>query len=126
MRKHLTILLGAFLVCWASYGFADDGPTIEAVTETAAFPTREMGSIAAIGDSITEAFNAAYSEFESCRYMDNPEYSFSTNTSSNTTVSIAERAIAYKGSGVATANFGPTEPGCLTAMTRRKLRRPGR
>ena len=70
------------------------------------FPTRVLGSIAAIGDSITQAFDAQYSDFVSCRYTDNPEYSFSTNTTSNTTISIAERAIAYKGSGVATANFG--------------------
>jgi lysophospholipase L1-like esterase len=70
------------------------------------FPTRAIGSIAAIGDSIIKAFDAQYTDFASCRYTDNPEYSFSTNTAGNTTVSIAERAIAYKGSGVATANFG--------------------
>jgi lysophospholipase L1-like esterase len=105
MKKHLTILLGALLVCWASYGFADEGPMIP-VVQAATFPTKELGSIAAIGDSITAAFNAAHSEFESCEYNDTPEYSFSTNTNTNTTVSIAERAIAYKGSGIATANFG--------------------
>ena len=38
--------------------------------------------------------------------MDNPEYSFCTNTISNSVVSVAERAIAYKGSEVAVANFG--------------------
>jgi lysophospholipase L1-like esterase len=106
MKKHLTILLGALLVCWASYGFADEGPKMVPVTQLATFPTKELGSIAAIGDSITAAFNAAYSEFESCTYRDTPAYSFSTNKSRNTTVSIAERAIAYKGSGIATANFG--------------------
>jgi lysophospholipase L1-like esterase len=106
MRKHHFILAVAFLTCWASCGFAEDGPAIENVTQAATFPTRAFGSIAAIGDSITAAFNAAHSEFESCEFKDTPEYSFSTNKSTNTTVSIAERAIAFKGSGVVTANFG--------------------
>ena len=44
--------------------------------------------------------------FGNCRFTDTPEYNFSTNTTNNTTFSIAERAIAFKGSGVATANFG--------------------
>ena len=100
MRRYQSMLLGAFLVCWASCGYADEGSTIESVTQAATFPTRVFGSIAAIGDSITQAFNAAYSEFESCQYGDTPEYNFSTNKSTNTTVSIAERAIAFKGSGV--------------------------
>jgi len=106
MRRHLSMLLGAFIVFWASCGFADEGPTIATVTQAASLPTKVLGSIAAIGDSITQAFNAQYSRFESCRYQDTPEYNFSTNTTGNTTVSIAERAIAFKGSGVATANFG--------------------
>jgi len=106
MRKHLTVLLGVFLVFWTGCGFADEGPTVVPVTQVATFPTKELGSIAAIGDSITAAFNAAYSEFESCTYRDTPAYSFSTNKSRNTTVSIAERAIAYQGSVIATANFG--------------------
>jgi|GEM_PF-1122480 len=106
MRRYKSMLLGAFLVCWASCGYTDEGSTIETVTQAATFPTKVFGSIAAIGDSITQAFNAAYSEFESCQYRDTPEYNFSTNKSTNTTVSIAERAIAFKGSGVVTANFG--------------------
>jgi len=106
MRKHHLILALAFLACWTSCGFAEDGPAMENVTQAATFPTKAFGSVAAIGDSITAAFNAAHSEFESCEFKDTPEYSFSTNKSTNTTVSIAERAIAFKGSGVVTANFG--------------------
>jgi hypothetical protein len=106
MRKYLTVLLGVFLVFWTGCSFADEGLTIDYVTEAAIFQTKAVGSIAAIGDSITAAFNAAYSEFESCTYRDTPAYSFSTNKSRNTTVSIAERAIAYQGSVIATANFG--------------------
>lgn len=75
-------------------------------TADSGFSTRALGSVAAIGDSITKAYNAEYSAFGSCRYTDNPQYSFSTNTSGNTTISIVERAMAYKGSEVATANFG--------------------
>jgi lysophospholipase L1-like esterase len=93
------------LICWATCGFADEAPTIDATTR-ASFPTRVLGSIAAIGDSITQAYDAKYSDFEACRFIDNPEYSFSTNTTSNTTTSVAERAIVYKGGGMATANFG--------------------
>jgi hypothetical protein len=70
------------------------------------FPTRVLGSIAAIGDSITAAFDGAYSEFESCQFRDNPEYSFSTSIAGNTTYSVAERASAYKGGTVPSANFG--------------------
>lgn len=106
MRRYQSMLLGAFLVCWASCGYADEGSTIETVTQAASLPTKVLGSVAAIGDSITQAFDAAYSEFESCQFRDTPEHNFSTNTTYNTTVSIAERAIAYKGSGVTTANFG--------------------
>lgn len=106
MRRQLPLLLGMLLFCWTSCVYADEGARIEAITETATFPTKVIGSIAAIGDSITAAFNAAHSEFESCEYQDTPEYSFSTNITANTTVSIAERAIVYKGSGVATMNFG--------------------
>jgi hypothetical protein len=69
------------------------------------FPTRTLGSVAAIGDSITQAFNAKYSDFGDCRYIDTPEYNFSTSKTVNTTFSIAERATAYKGSTVPTANF---------------------
>ena len=105
MRRYQSILLVAFLVCWASCGFADEGQTMETVTQ-ASLPTKVLGSIAAIGDSITQAFDAQYSDFGDCRFMDTPEYNFSTNTITNTTISIAERAIAFKGSGVATANFG--------------------
>lgn len=106
MRRQLSLLLGMLLVCWTSCIYADEGLRIEAISETATFPTKVIGSIAAIGDSITAAFNAAHSEFESCEYRDTPAYNFATNKIGNTTVSIAERAIAYKGSGVATANFG--------------------
>lgn len=106
MRRYQSILLGAFLVCWTSCGFAEGGSINEAITQEAIFPTRVLGSIAAIGDSITQAFDAAYSDFGDCRYMDTPEYNFSTNTTANTTNSIAERAIAYRGRWVATANFG--------------------
>jgi hypothetical protein len=94
------------LVFWTGCGYVDEGMSMEATTETATFPTKVIGSIAAIGDSITAAFNAAHSEFESCEYRDTPAYNFVTNKIGNTTVSIAERAIAYKGSSVATANFG--------------------
>jgi len=106
MKRRLWLLLGISLISWTNYSFADDGLKGEGITKMAAFPTKVIGSIAAIGDSITAAFNAAYSEFESCEYQDTPAYSFSTNTIANTTNSIAERVIAYKGSGVATANFG--------------------
>ena len=106
MRRYQSMLLGAFLVCWASCGYADEGSTIETVTQAASLPTKVLGSIAAIGDSITQAFNAAHSEFESCEYRDTPAYNFATNKTRNTTISIAERAIAFKGSGIATANFG--------------------
>ena len=106
MRRYQSMLLGAFLVCWASCGYADEGSTIETVTQAASLPTKVLGSIAAIGDSITQAFNAAHSEFESCEYRDTPAYNFATNKTRNTTISIAERAIAFKGSGIATWNFG--------------------
>jgi lysophospholipase L1-like esterase len=106
MRRHQLVLAVAFLALCASFGFTDEGPVIEPIIPAATFPTKAFGSIAAIGDSITQAFNAAYSEFESCQYRDTPEYNFSTNKITNTTVSIAERAIAFKGSGVVTANFG--------------------
>ena len=96
MRRHGLVLAAVFLACWASCGFA----------QAPSFPTKKIGSIAAIGDSITAAFNAAHSEFESCEYRDTPEYNFSTNKTANTTVSIAERAIAFKGGGVVVANFG--------------------
>jgi hypothetical protein len=105
MRRYLTILLGAILICSANCGFADEGSTTGAVTQ-ASLPTRVLGSIAAIGDSITQAFDAKYSDFGDCRFTDTPEYNFATNKIRNTTISIAERAIAFKGSGVATANFG--------------------
>ena len=106
MRRYQLMLLGAFLVCWASCGYADEGSTIGTVTQAASLPTKVLGSIAAIGDSITQAFDAKYSAFGNCRFTDTPEYNFSTNTTNNTTFSIAERAIAFKGSMVATANFG--------------------
>ena len=105
MRRYQTMLLGAFLVCWASCGFADEGSTVGIVPQ-ASLPTKVLGSIAAIGDSITQAFDAQYSDFKDCRFMDTPEYSFATNIITNTTISVAERAIAFKGSGVAIANFG--------------------
>ena len=70
------------------------------------FPTRTPGSMAAIGDSITQAFDAKHSDFLDCRYMDNPEYGFSTSKTINTTFSVAERIIAFKGSTMATVNFG--------------------
>lgn len=96
MKRHKLVLAVVFLTFWASCGFA----------QAPSFPTKAIGSIAAIGDSITAAFNAAHSEFESCEYRDTPEYNFSTNKIANTTVSVAERAIAFKGSGVVAANFG--------------------
>ena len=105
MRRYQSMLLGAFLVCWASCGYADEGSTIETVTQAASLPTKVLGSIAAIGDSITQAFNAAHSEFESCEYRDTPAYNFATNKTRNTTISIAERAIAFKGSGIATCEL---------------------
>ena len=108
MRRHLTIFLVAFFISWAGCIFVDEGPMIGAATpaRAAGLPTRVLGSIAAIGDSVTQAFDAQYSDFGDCRFMDTPEYSFATNTITNTTVSVAERAIAFKGSGVAIANFG--------------------
>lgn len=105
MRGHTSVLIGIFLVCWASCSFADERTTIETLAPAASLPTKVLGSIAAIGDSITAAFNAAYSEFESCQYRDTPNYGFSTNTTRNTTISIAERAIAFRGNGIKTANF---------------------
>lgn len=106
MRRYVSIFLVVFFVWWSNCSFADNGPILDPVMQSATFPTKAFGSIAAIGDSITAAFNAAYSEFESCEYKDTHEYNFSTNKDVNTTVSIAERAIAFKGSGVVTANFG--------------------
>jgi hypothetical protein len=106
MSRHWLILLVVLFVCWTKCGYADGASTTEIVTPTASLPTKVLGSIAAIGDSITTAFDAAYSRFDSCRYRDTPEYNFSTNTTRNTTISIAERAITFKGSAVATANFG--------------------
>jgi hypothetical protein len=96
-KLSVVVFIAVFLLVPYSWAQVAAGPS---------FPTRMLGSIAAIGDSITQAFDAQYSDFLNCRYTDNPEYNFSTNTTSNTTISIAERAIAFKGSGVATANFG--------------------
>ncbi len=106
MKRHAFLLLGVLFVLWVGCGFGDEISPAENMIQAAALPTRAVGSIAAIGDSITAAFNAAHSEFESCEYRDTPAYNFATNKVRNTTVSIAERAIAYKGDGVAIANFG--------------------
>ncbi len=106
MKRYWFLLLGAFLLYLTASGFTNRGFTTGAKAWAAGFPTRELGSVAAIGDSITAAFNAAYSEFESCEYKDNPDYSFAANLVPNTTNSIVERAITYKGSGIAATNFG--------------------
>ncbi len=125
MKRHAFLLLGVLFVLWVGCGFGDEISPAENMIQAAALPTRAVGSIAAIGDSITAAFNAAHSEFESCEYRDTPAYNFATNKVRNTTVSIAERAIAYKGDGVAIANFGQTGPECPTEMTRRRPLKPG-
>jgi len=106
MGKQVFLLSGILFVLWAGFGFGDETSATENLIQGATLPTRVVGSIAAIGDSITAAFNAAYSEFESCKFRDTPAYNFATNKSKNTTFSIAERVMAYKGDIVATANFG--------------------
>jgi lysophospholipase L1-like esterase len=89
-------------------GIEDDDELVEVSdTEQAVFSSRSVGSMVAIGDSLTAAFNAQYGSYDECRYTDTKDYSYAANVSANNgTLSIVERASAANATSIPVWNVG--------------------
>jgi len=97
-RGTVLLFLGVLLCTTCNAGAIEEQRTGVAPAATNLFPSRAPGCVAAIGDSMTQAFNAN----TSCRFNDQPQYSWATNQTvfcgvNDKTYSISERASCATG-----------------------------
>lgn len=99
-RSKATVrrLVGLVLCAAFNVGAVEDQRAGVASTTPTLFPSRTPGCLAAIGDSMTQAFNAN----AACRFDDQPSFSWATNQTAfcgagDKTYSISERASCATG-----------------------------